>query len=128
MSNLSGQIGDVRITRILERELRMPIAGLIPAATPAALEPHRDWLVPHYLDDSALLHAVHSRSADRVAGLAHRGRTCIGEHGAEVAQILDVPVEPFLEQMPQLVIGTHYPAPCAGYLIRRGERVPLRNL
>ena len=52
MSNLKWTIGDVRITRILEKEGSLPINGLLPAATKKAIAVHKEWLKPYFLDDS----------------------------------------------------------------------------
>lgn len=51
MAPLSWQIGDARVTRIVEREVSLPTVHLIPEATPEALAPHAHWLAPHFLDD-----------------------------------------------------------------------------
>jgi glyoxylase-like metal-dependent hydrolase (beta-lactamase superfamily II) len=52
MSNLKWTIGNVRITRILERESSAKINSRFPAATPEAIAAYREWLVPHFLDDN----------------------------------------------------------------------------
>jgi glyoxylase-like metal-dependent hydrolase (beta-lactamase superfamily II) len=48
------QLGDIALTRILEREAPefMP-TELLPDATPAALAPHRHWLEPNALDPAS---------------------------------------------------------------------------
>ena len=45
-------IGNTRITRILERESSANITSRFPAATPEAIAPYREWLIPHFLDDN----------------------------------------------------------------------------
>ena len=53
------QIGDVRITRVLETLAPIPPAGLIPSLEPAHVERHKDWLQPHFMDaDGNLLLAI----------------------------------------------------------------------
>lgn len=44
------RFGDVTITKIVEIEVPVPLAGLLPDATPAALAAHADWLAPHFVD------------------------------------------------------------------------------
>lgn len=44
------QIGDVVVTKVVELEQRLPVSGLVPAATPDALAPHLGWLAPHFVD------------------------------------------------------------------------------
>lgn len=97
MNPLTWTIGDVRITRVLEREVPTPIAGLIPAATPAALAPHLHWLAPDFIDADAThcklsLHALVIESG----ALRIVVDTCIGEHRAPGMAVLDTAVEPFL--------------------------------
>jgi hypothetical protein len=50
MGNLSWDVGSVRITRIVEHEVPLPLRGLLPDATPETLARHRAWLEPHFLD------------------------------------------------------------------------------
>ncbi len=51
MGNLSWSIGRVRVTRIAETVVPMSPSALFPEATPEALDRHRDWLAPHWLDE-----------------------------------------------------------------------------
>jgi glyoxylase-like metal-dependent hydrolase (beta-lactamase superfamily II) len=54
-------IGDVRITRVVERETPTPALFLLPAATPEALERHAAWLRPRFLADGGkIVASVHS--------------------------------------------------------------------
>ena len=55
MGNLQWRIGDVTVTRVVESEASIPPEGLLPAATAEGLARHRDWLVPHFLDDDGNL-------------------------------------------------------------------------
>jgi glyoxylase-like metal-dependent hydrolase (beta-lactamase superfamily II) len=43
-------VGRARISTAIERAGPTPPAWLLPEATPEALEPHREWLTPHFLD------------------------------------------------------------------------------
>jgi len=47
---MNWQIGDVKITRILESEVTGGTRGILPELTPENLLPH-DWLRPHFIDD-----------------------------------------------------------------------------
>ena len=48
---MTRHIGDIRIDRVIEEEGPDFIASrLLPDATPAALDPHRHWLEPRFLD------------------------------------------------------------------------------
>jgi glyoxylase-like metal-dependent hydrolase (beta-lactamase superfamily II) len=80
MAFLQWTIGDVRITRVVETEAELPLSGLLPDASPAALEPHRDWLCPHFLDDEGnttlSIHAFIVESQ----GLRILVDTCVGNH------------------------------------------------
>ena len=49
MGSLSWSIGRVRVTRVVECEVPLPLAGLLPEATAEALARHRAWLEPHFL-------------------------------------------------------------------------------
>lgn len=44
-------IGEVVVTKVVEDVRSVPLAGLLPAATPEALERHGSWLRPHFVDD-----------------------------------------------------------------------------
>ena len=51
MDNLQWQIGDVRITRVVEMITPVPPEGLIPTLTPEEVERNAAWLKPHFMDD-----------------------------------------------------------------------------
>ena len=57
MDAIVWRIGDVSITRIPEVVVDMPLTGLLPDATAAALQRYRGWLEPHFVraDGSAPL-------------------------------------------------------------------------
>jgi glyoxylase-like metal-dependent hydrolase (beta-lactamase superfamily II) len=57
---LRWQVGDVTVTRVVESTMRADPAGLLPAATPADWERHRDWLVPDFVtEDGQPLLSIH---------------------------------------------------------------------
>jgi glyoxylase-like metal-dependent hydrolase (beta-lactamase superfamily II) len=47
----SWQIGDVKVTRVLELEMPLPAEGLIANIVPERLAEHASWLKPHFMDD-----------------------------------------------------------------------------
>ena len=51
MGALSWTIGDVKITRVLETEVSMPFTQLFPDASEIAIDTHRHWLSPHFIDE-----------------------------------------------------------------------------
>jgi glyoxylase-like metal-dependent hydrolase (beta-lactamase superfamily II) len=54
-------IGDVTVTRVVELEQRVTLAGLLPEATPERLAAHASWLAPAFLDDDGgTLLSIHS--------------------------------------------------------------------
>ena len=60
MGNLAWSVGDARITRIVESEVPLPLAGLLPEATAGALAAHRAWLEPHFLNaDGSVTLSIH---------------------------------------------------------------------
>jgi glyoxylase-like metal-dependent hydrolase (beta-lactamase superfamily II) len=60
MGNLCWSVGAVRVTRIVEQEMRLRLTGLLPQATPEALAPHAAWLAPHYLNpDGTITLSIH---------------------------------------------------------------------
>jgi len=52
VGNHAWTVGNVRITRIVEREVLIGLAELLPEATPRALARHRAWLEPHPISSS----------------------------------------------------------------------------
>lgn len=49
--NLTWTVGQVRITRVEEVVTYVDASVLMPSFTPDMLDPHRDWLVPHFFSD-----------------------------------------------------------------------------
>jgi glyoxylase-like metal-dependent hydrolase (beta-lactamase superfamily II) len=82
MDNLQWQIGDVRITRIVEMLTPVPANGLMPGATAEGIERNLSWLRPHFVDDDGnLLLSIHAFCVES------QGRkividTCIGNDRA----------------------------------------------
>src|SRR5215831_15359534 len=71
-------VGRLRVSAIVERAGPTRPTWLLPDATPEAVEGHRDWLAPHFLDDKGrFLQSVHSFVV-RAPGLTALVDTCIG--------------------------------------------------
>ena len=72
-------IGAVTVTKVVERVQRLPVSGLVPDATNEALERHRPWLAPAFIDDEGWtdlsIHAFVVESAGRRILVD----TCVGE-------------------------------------------------
>jgi glyoxylase-like metal-dependent hydrolase (beta-lactamase superfamily II) len=99
MKPLTWQIGDVRITRIVEHEMSFPLAGLLAEAVPEALSRHRHWLAPSYLDDDGnctlSIHALLVESCGRRIVVD----TCIGEHRDSSFGSFELTPGPFLDDI-----------------------------
>jgi len=80
MDNLQWQIGDVRITRIVEMVTPVPPEGLIPTLTAAEVERNASWLKPHFMDDDGnfvlSIHALCVESQGRKIVVD----TCVGNN------------------------------------------------
>jgi glyoxylase-like metal-dependent hydrolase (beta-lactamase superfamily II) len=82
MDNLQWQIGDVRITRVVEMLTPVPVEGLLPGATAEGVERNLSWLRPHFVDDDGnLLLSIHALCVES------QGRkividTCVGNDRA----------------------------------------------
>jgi len=60
--NLSWTIGDVAVTRVEESVAYVDADVLMPAFVPSMLDPHRDWLTPHFFcnDNNKMALSIHS--------------------------------------------------------------------
>ena len=71
-------IGDVTVTKVVELEAPVPVAGLLPLATVEGLERHGSWLRPHFLEDEGMtklsIHALVVQSQGRTILVD----TCVG--------------------------------------------------
>jgi glyoxylase-like metal-dependent hydrolase (beta-lactamase superfamily II) len=98
-SNLHWQIGDVRITRIVENEVSLPAVAILPEATPEALAPHESWLKPHFVDgDGNIVLSIHALVIE-AAGLTILVDTCVGDQSAPGFEVLSKPNSSFLEDL-----------------------------
>jgi glyoxylase-like metal-dependent hydrolase (beta-lactamase superfamily II) len=99
MDNLQWQIGDVRITRIVEMLTPIPPEGLLPGATQEGVARNLSWLRPHFVDDDGnLLLSIHALCVES------QGRkividTCIGNDRA-IPEFEGLTLDtPFLENL-----------------------------
>jgi glyoxylase-like metal-dependent hydrolase (beta-lactamase superfamily II) len=75
---LSLSVGRLRVSAVIERAGPTRPTWLLPDALPEAVERHRAWLSPHFLDDKGrFLQSVHSFVV-RAPGLTALVDTCIG--------------------------------------------------
>jgi glyoxylase-like metal-dependent hydrolase (beta-lactamase superfamily II) len=71
-------VGRLRISSVVERAGPTRPTWLLPDATPEAVDRHRHWLAPHFLDDKGrFLQSVHSFVV-RAPGFTALVDTCIG--------------------------------------------------
>jgi glyoxylase-like metal-dependent hydrolase (beta-lactamase superfamily II) len=71
-------LGRLRISAVVERAGPTRPTWLLPAAVPEALERHRDWLAPHFLDEKGrLLQSIHAFVIE-APGLRAIVDTCVG--------------------------------------------------
>ena len=71
-------LGRLRISAIVERAGPTRPTWLLPDAVPDAVERHRDWLAPHFLDGKGrFLQSIHA-FAIRAPGFTALVDTCVG--------------------------------------------------
>ena len=97
MNPLSWTIGDVRVTRVLEVEAKLPPEGLFPEATAEALDAHASWLVPHFADEAGQISMAIQGLVIESAGLRILVDTCLGNR--EVPFEMGEEGSPFLENL-----------------------------
>jgi glyoxylase-like metal-dependent hydrolase (beta-lactamase superfamily II) len=96
MIHLTWTIGDVTITRIPEILADLPPTGLLPDATPEAVEPYREWLEPHFLrSDGQIPLSIHGLLVD-TGGLRILVDTCVGPHTVPGYEAISEGAEDFL--------------------------------
>lgn len=77
------RFGDVVVTKVVESEVQVPLAGLVPAATPEALAPHFEWLAASFIDASGSAPlSIHSFVIES-EGLRILVDTCVGDRSIE---------------------------------------------
>jgi len=97
-------IGDVTVTKVVEQVQRVPLQGLLPAATPEALAAHAGWLRPQFLDaDGTTDLSIHALVVES-AGRRILVDTCVGER--------DIPGMPGLRsaaEFPDRLVAAGFP-------------------
>jgi glyoxylase-like metal-dependent hydrolase (beta-lactamase superfamily II) len=134
MNYLKWKVGNCSITRIVESDTTLPISDLLPAATPQAIDPHRGWLQPYFLqDDNQIKISFHSLVVESMGKIIVVD-TCIGEHGDPFAPGKPV-VHGFLDELSaagfpresvDVVLCTHLHYDHVGWntMLVNGEWVP----
>jgi glyoxylase-like metal-dependent hydrolase (beta-lactamase superfamily II) len=129
--NLVWNIGDVRITRIVETVAAIPPDGLLPGSA-AAVAAHESWLKPHFVDaEGNLLLSIHGLVVES-QGKSIVVDTCIGEHvvpgfeelGSQQSGFLrDLEEAGFPRDQVDVVLCTHLHFDHVGWnTMRDGER------
>ena len=72
------KIGDVSITPVIELDLPTTADFILPDAVPENLEPHSDWLKPHFVDDEGQLLMIVQALLVESKGRKIIVDTCIG--------------------------------------------------
>ena len=109
-------IGKIRITSVVERSGPTRPTWLLPAATPEAVDRHRDWLAPHFVDEKGrFLQSVHSFVV-QAPGLTMVVDTCIGNdkpraqahwNMLQTSYLADLAAAGFPPESIDLVLCTH---------------------
>jgi glyoxylase-like metal-dependent hydrolase (beta-lactamase superfamily II) len=90
---MSWKIGDVVVTKVVEDVRSVPLSGMLPDATPEALERHAGWLRPAFVDGSGATDlSIHSFVVQS-EGLTIVVDTCIGHREIPGMPGLTGPVE-----------------------------------
>jgi hypothetical protein len=99
VGNLAWTVGNVRITRIVEHEVPVELTGLLPDATPDALERHRSWLAPHFLNvDGRATLSIHGLVVES-AGQRILVDTCVGDRTVAGYEEFSRGARPFLRDL-----------------------------
>jgi hypothetical protein len=94
-------VGRVQVSAVVERAGPTRPTWLLPDAVPEAVERHREWLAPHFLDDKGRFL--------QSPGLIALVDTCVGNDKDRGGR------RPF-----HMMLGTHFHHPTAGRIVRHG--------
>ena len=135
MSNLTWQIGDVKITRVVESELPVPHKySFLKQATPEALR-EMPWLYPHFVNaDGSMVLSIHALLVD-APGMKLVVDTCIGNDKArallrgqklQTAFLKHIAEAGFAREKVDAVICTHLHVDHVGWntMLENGKWVP----
>ena len=130
--NLTWSVGDVTITRVEEGVTYVDASVLMPDFTPAMLDPHRDWLMPHFFSDRnhKMALSIHSFVVES-QGKTIVVDTCVGDEQAPLpsdpafVDRLHAAVDGGLDSV-DVVLCTHLHFDHVGWNLRTddGARVP----
>lgn len=96
------QIGDVKVTRVLEQVAPLPPDGLINHVDPERLAAHESWLKPHFMNDAGeILLSIHALVVES-AGKTIVVDTCMGNDRPLPMDMGPFQL-PFLEDLEQVV-------------------------
>ncbi|MAG32795.1 MAG: MBL fold metallo-hydrolase [Deltaproteobacteria bacterium] len=96
------QIGDVKVTRVVEQEAPLPADDLIRGVDPARLAEHATWLKPHFMTDSGeIVLSIHALVVES-GGKTIVVDTCMGNDRA-LPQGMGPFELPFLEDLETVV-------------------------
>ena len=129
------QIGRVRVDNVVEWYGPTRPTWLLPAASKEAVEPHREWLAPHFMDERGrFLMSIHSFVV-RAPGLTALVDTCVGNDKARANPTWNMLQTDFLDRLAaagcppesvDLVLCTHLHVDHVGWntRLRDGRWVP----
>jgi glyoxylase-like metal-dependent hydrolase (beta-lactamase superfamily II) len=122
-------IGRLRISAVVERAGPTRPTWLLPDASPEALQPHRAWLAPHFVDDRGrFLQSIHA-FVIQAPGLTALVDTCVGNdkdrggrapfHMMQTGFLDDLREAGFPPESIDLVVCTHLHVDHVGWNTRR---------
>jgi glyoxylase-like metal-dependent hydrolase (beta-lactamase superfamily II) len=126
-------VGRVRVSTVVERAGPTRPRWLFPAVMPEAVERHREWLAPHFLDDKGrFLQSIHTFVV-QAPGLTMLVDTCVGNdkdrggrapfHMMRTAFLDDLTAAGFPPESIDVVLCTHLHVDHCGWNTRReGDR------
>ena len=94
----SWQIGDVRITSVVEIEAPIPGESVIPSANATAVQAH-PWLVPHFATEEGFLHLRIQLLVVESQGRRIAIDTCLGNDKSRTNEFFDNLQTPFLASL-----------------------------
>jgi glyoxylase-like metal-dependent hydrolase (beta-lactamase superfamily II) len=101
MGQLGWSIGSARVTRFVDIEAPLDAQAFFPDSSPEALDRHRSWLEPDFMDrNGQLLLSIHALLVE-IGGVRILVDTCLGEHRVPGFEDMPGRGHAFLEEMAQ---------------------------
>jgi glyoxylase-like metal-dependent hydrolase (beta-lactamase superfamily II) len=99
MKNLSWQVGAARIVSVVEREVHLPLRGVVGDYDEQRLHDHRSWLAPNFIDEND--HYLLTMRALVIESCGKRivVDTCVGEHSTPFDDFPGQTVSDFFAQL-----------------------------